>query len=212
MGLDAEITVDNCTINAYKCKKSWSNIIDPTIKKTINVSYIIHDEGYGNYELYIYIKNIVSGKVEEIIHEDETILTINLEKYGSDKLEIYICLKGDCFSNAGPFFKTDPPKWFDRTLKFKKIREDPSFYLKQLKEKDDIYDFVKSFVLIKNGGEYVCETPVFKKSDFTSQELDNFKDLLQIWNLPPYYYTRHNYPPITDFCIQFMDNLTKIIE
>jgi hypothetical protein len=205
MGLDADIIVDDCTIDVG----SWSNIIDPTIKKTINVSYIIYDEGYGDYELYVYIKNILSGNVEEIIHDDETILTINLEKYGSDKLEIYICLKGDCFSNAGPFFKTDPPKWFDKTLK--KIRDDPIFYLKQLKEKEDIYKFIKSFVLIKNG-EYVCETPIFKKSDFTNRELDSFKHLLKIWVLPPYSYTRPNYPPIIIFSNQFMANLTKMIE
>ena len=65
----ANLYIDDEVIDAYKCRHSWSDIINPTKKKSISVGYY-YEDGYGSYNLYIYIRNILTKKIFTIVHDE----------------------------------------------------------------------------------------------------------------------------------------------
>lgn len=210
MGMSATIIVDDAEIDAYKCKDAWSDIVNPVEKKNITVSYS-YEEGYGSYNLHIYIRNVITGKVDEIIHdepndEDEpelNNLTIDLKKYGPQLLEIYVCMKGDFHSNMGPFFTTEPAKWFKDTIKYQKIRTEYVMALKNMKTNEDVFDFVESHMKIKDG-DFEFEIPMIEKSSFSSQEHTHVTQVLKTWESTGYY-RRNNTPPTVDYVYKLIE-------
>lgn len=107
-------------------------------KSTITVSYS-YEKGYDEQRLYVYIRNITNEEVSTAVYHDEYIKhTINLTDYGSENLEIYVCLRGKQYANMGPFFKTEPPKWYINTIEAENIRTFPHSYLKSGFE---VFDF-----------------------------------------------------------------------
>lgn len=218
MGMSARIYVDGDAIYAYKCIEAWSDIIDPIKKKDISVAYY-YEDGYGSYDLYIYIRNIITEKIFTIVHKEpenddneyheelKNAMTINLEKYGPEKLEIYICIKGYRYTNMGPFFKSEPIKWFKNTIENKQIRDNYPSSFKNIEKDKDIFDFVESYMKIENG-EFVFESPISKKNDFTIQEQEHITNFLK--RVDGKYYTRNNTPPTAKFIQNLIEGWNQL--
>jgi hypothetical protein len=97
------------------------------------------------------------------VYNDEYIKhTINLTDYGSENLEIYVCLRGKQYANMGPFFKTEPPKWYINTIEAENMRKYPHSYLKSGFE---VFDFIKAFMKIQDG-RFHFESPTIDKKCF----------------------------------------------
>lgn len=225
--MSATIIVDGDEIDAYKCKNAWCDIVNPVEKKSITVSYS-YEKGYGSYDLYIYIRNIVTGKVDDIIYDDPTdesdfddsdedepkrkpelnSLIIDLEKYGPELLEIYVCMKGDYHSNMGPFFTTEPAKWFKDTTKHQNIRTEYVMALKNMKTNDDVFDFVESYMKIKDG-DFDFEIPIIEKNSFSNEEHIYVTQVLKSWESTGYY-RRNNTPPTIDYVHKFIETWNRL--
>ncbi len=207
--MSATITVDDEYVDAYKCIDAYSKIINVKEKPTIKVGYF-YESGYGSYDLYVYIRNIITGKVSTEIYEqdgyddledeDDNSYTIDLTEYGSEDLEIYICLKGDCYSNLGPFFKSEPLQWYKHTTKYENIRNDPYSYLKS---KDfDVFDFITAFTQIKDG-EFTFKRPEIHKTQLFGQDIEKINQTFVDWKKKKYHPTA-NSTPIVKFTYEFI--------
>jgi hypothetical protein len=206
MGLDATIFVNREELDAYKCTNAWYKIIDTKKTPTITVGYT-YGEGYGDYILYVYIRNIATATTSLFMYnkpgQNKRIRqTISLQKYGSGKLELCICLRGDCYSHLGPFFKTAPARWYECTTEAQLIRKDHNAYLKSMQKPSDIMDFGRAFIAIKNGS-LTFETPTIDKKLFSQKELNKITKLFIEWTKMGYY-TRVNSPPTVEFIHEFI--------
>lgn len=196
--MDAEIYVDDECVDAYKCKHAWNEIINVEERPTITVS--CYYEGYDEQRLYVYIRNITNGKVSTKVYNGKHIKhTINLTDYGSENLEIYVCLKGKQYANMGPFFKTEPPKWYINTIEAENIRKCPHSYLRSGFE---VFDFIGAFMKIQDG-RFHFESPTIDKKMFSSQKLKKINQTFLIWQNTDYY-TANNLPPMVEFAHEFL--------
>lgn len=132
MGMDACFWVDRLSVDSYKCRKKLNYVTGPIRDGEIICVGFRVDEGYGENALCIYARDVHTGKVHEFKVWDEDIdVDIGLpeETYGH-LVEFFICLKGDCHSCEGPYFKTAPPDWCHHDDKAKEIREKGILFLR----------------------------------------------------------------------------------
>jgi hypothetical protein len=206
--MNAKIIVDKQTINTHKCIKAWSNVIDTSVKKYILVNYSFED-GYGNYLLYIYIRNISNGKVDQIIHIKKERKKIDFKKYLPNKIEVYVCIKGDKYEHFGPLWKTEPSKWFKSNVQHKVIRIDGFVNSLKILTVFNVFEFIESFITIEEG-KFIFNIPVFSKSDFTKTEIENLNIIFNTLHIDTYFQKIINIP-IIQFYEEFIKQWQKIV-
>jgi hypothetical protein len=216
MGMDAEFFVDGERVDSYKCTGRWSAIVDVRHRPALTVRYR-YERGYGHYALFVYFRHVATCMLEtervDVADRDRVVPVPEewLEYIDDDdeererQVEVFVCMKGDCYAHDGPLFVSEASKWCSREPEHVRIRDSPLEAVRQIKCAEDVFAFVEAFMRIEEG-EYAWRDPLVI-DQLNDQELASIEKVFAstVWN----YYEKVNARPVLTFAENYLKKLNE---